>query len=423
MKKHLLLIALLTGIATQSVKSNSYVIDLSRMTFNNSFIYEIWDERNNIKIGELCKEFLHKHMPGDAQPIVRKQTIVVYPMSSGRVDLTNGLVLENGHFVAWNTRVTSSTEPHNMLMSYLPGESITAMPTQIFLDAGASRMTTKGNPTGRIQAVLRPKVLVDQRQGARNNVGQITENFTYRIVKIGTQYWLADNLRTSRYSNGEPIPTNIGGARSTRGPGQGTWANAMTPGVSLAYRTPGPDGRAEGWVNANDRAAAPTAARNKVGLLYNFHAVIGAPATTGRRIPREEIVDRISPKGWSIPRRSEFQQMLNYVLQTSAIQTVEGEGEAEEATRAGVASMFSVYGTNETGFSAAGNNTRNTAENSWGGGTMYHTIDSYRYNADGTGTAQHRTRVFIIRTHRENGNVAFTSRDTHASHYIRLIRD
>jgi uncharacterized protein (TIGR02145 family) len=59
------------------------------------------------------------------------------------------------------------------------------------------------------------------------NYGSVTDidGNVYPTVKIGEQEWMADNLRTTRYQNGEIIPNIIGNAEwiSTR---QGAWSHA-----------------------------------------------------------------------------------------------------------------------------------------------------------------------------------------------------
>jgi uncharacterized protein (TIGR02145 family) len=35
------------------------------------------------------------------------------------------------------------------------------------------------------------------------------EGNTYKIIQIGTQIWMQENLRTTRFTNGDPIPTTI----------------------------------------------------------------------------------------------------------------------------------------------------------------------------------------------------------------------
>ncbi len=40
---------------------------------------------------------------------------------------------------------------------------------------------------------------------ALNAVVKDVDGDTYRTVKIGTQVWLAENMKTNRYGNGDPI--------------------------------------------------------------------------------------------------------------------------------------------------------------------------------------------------------------------------
>jgi uncharacterized protein (TIGR02145 family) len=82
----------------------------------------------------------------------------------------------------------------------------------------------------------------------------------YKTVKIGSQVWMAENLKTTRYRNGDPIP-NV--ADNTE------WQN-LTTGAYSTY-------------NLN------------YGRLFNWYAV-----SDGRHI---------SPAGWHIPTDEEWEQL------------------------------------------------------------------------------------------------------------------
>lgn len=92
----------------------------------------------------------------------------------------------------------------------------------------------------------------------------------YHTVTIGTQVWLVENLRTTKYNDGTDIPlvTN-----------PSTWSTTLTP----AYC----------WYN-NDA----TAYKNSYGGLYNWYTI-----KTGK----------LAPVGWHIPTDSEFTILINYV--------------------------------------------------------------------------------------------------------------
>ncbi|MBM3706654.1 MAG: hypothetical protein FJW66_09040 [Actinobacteria bacterium] len=38
----------------------------------------------------------------------------------------------------------------------------------------------------------------------------LTDGNSYQIVKIGSQQWMAENLRVTHYLNGDPTPNVIG---------------------------------------------------------------------------------------------------------------------------------------------------------------------------------------------------------------------
>ncbi len=95
------------------------------------------------------------------------------------------------------------------------------------------------------------------------------EGNIYRVVKIGNQLWMAENLRTTKYNDDTNIPYVTDNA---------TWSTLTTP----AYC----------WY-ANNIAYKPTH-----GALYNWITI-----TT----------DRLCPTGWHVPTDSEFNTMELYL--------------------------------------------------------------------------------------------------------------
>lgn len=92
----------------------------------------------------------------------------------------------------------------------------------------------------------------------------------YGIVKIGRQMWLAENLKTSRYRNGDPIP-NITNEEK--------WENLVT-GACCNY--------------GND-----TKNGEIYGRLYNWYAI--------------NDYRTIAPIGWHVPTNDEWETLINYL--------------------------------------------------------------------------------------------------------------
>ena len=91
----------------------------------------------------------------------------------------------------------------------------------------------------------------------------------YDTVKIGTQFWLKQNLNTSHYKNGDPIPEITS---------QSLW-DGLTTGAWC-------------WYNNDSATYAAT-----YGKLYNWYAV---------NDPRG-----LAPEGWHIPSESEWLLLRN----------------------------------------------------------------------------------------------------------------
>jgi len=295
---------------------------------------------------------------------------------------------------------------------YAPsGEDVSERPTVIYLDPGAPRMTTRGDafdPTDRVATRLIPHLLRDERTGANIPGRGATEIETYRIVKIGTQFWFADNLRTTRWSDGTPIPTGMDNA--AWGPLDG-WGAGCAIAHAIPFGEPGA-GTISSWIDANSIEAAAVATRNRYGLLYNFHAITRTTASSTSESLAGQITDEISPDGWGVPTVNQLRLLFNYVYQSVAPTT----------GIVGLKAPFSASGTNESGFGANGNANR-TGAGAFATATYYFVIDTYLFSGNLSTRARHQVNIPIFRTHASAENIQWMLRDAAAGHYIRLVRD
>jgi uncharacterized protein (TIGR02145 family) len=102
-------------------------------------------------------------------------------------------------------------------------------------------------------------------------ISQVTdiEGNTYKTVQIGTQLWMAENLKTTRYNDGAPIPLVAGPE----------WYTMTTPGYC--------------WYNNNFKIFGKI-----YGPLYNWYAV-----ETGN----------LCPTGWHVPDDDEWTALTTYL--------------------------------------------------------------------------------------------------------------
>ena len=92
----------------------------------------------------------------------------------------------------------------------------------------------------------------------------------YPVVTIGTQTWMAANLKTTKYRNGKSIPPVSDSVQ---------WSLLKTPG----YCNP---------LNSSDMV-------NTYGRFYNWFAVTDT--------------DNIAPAGWHVPTDAEWATLMNYL--------------------------------------------------------------------------------------------------------------
>ena len=105
------------------------------------------------------------------------------------------------------------------------------------------------------------------------NISDVEGN-TYKTVYIGTQQWMAENLKTAKYSDGTII-SNVSGTSE--------W-NSLTTGAWSYY--------------GND-----VANNAKYGKLYNWYAV--SNTTNGNK--------NICPTGWHVPTDAEWTVLTDYL--------------------------------------------------------------------------------------------------------------
>ena len=101
-----------------------------------------------------------------------------------------------------------------------------------------------------------------------------SENNTYKTVFIGTQQWMAENLKVSKYSDGTTIPN-------------------ITDNTQWASNTTG------AWCYYDNNAAN----NSKYGKLYNWYAV--SKTTNGNK--------NVCPTGWHVPTDAEWTVLTDYL--------------------------------------------------------------------------------------------------------------
>jgi uncharacterized protein (TIGR02145 family) len=143
----------------------------------------------------------------------------------------------------------------------------------------------------------------------------------YKTVRIGSQWWMMENLRVTHYRNGDPIPNVTEG---------GAWI-ALSTG---AYCN-----------NQNDTLIAAV-----YGRLYNWYAVGDSR--------------NIAPEGWHVPTDDEWKQLEMYLgMSLDEVDNAgwRGTDEAGKLKEADTTHWVSpnISATNESGFTALPGGFRN----------------------------------------------------------------
>lgn len=206
-------------------------------SFESSYVQKVM--YNGKQIAEIAQEYIKS---------INAQTVVIYPCDeNGKADLTKGMTAD-GRTVVWDMSANTAT---------VTGEGSAAAAATVYLIDGEIAQDYDGETA---QTTISPDVIIDRRG---------TETETYTIVKIGTQYWMAENLRTKYFADGSAIVAFSETDDKT------VWSDNTTG----AYLV---NSEAD-WVKV-------------AGLLYNGYCVTSEKG--------------IAPDGWEVPTRTQLAALM-----------------------------------------------------------------------------------------------------------------
>lgn len=209
-------------------------------------VYRVMD--GGQQVAEVCLEYVRT--PDGSTD---EQMLVAYPIANDdKADLTKGFTLKDGGSLVWNKE--------NNTCTYTKGSG-SGVPSVIYLDNGhLSATTSNSTPYG---TDLEKYILKDKR-------GAETEQ--YDIVKIGTQYWMAENLRAAYLTSGSPMTYY----KSTQG---SQFSSTTLPANHIAF---------------DDTETSLSA----WGRMYNGYAVLSGS---------------LAPEGWSITSLDDWKTLKTYL--------------------------------------------------------------------------------------------------------------
>lgn len=163
----------------------------------------------------------------------------------------------------YQTGTTISKATATRLTARQPGDTIRNLTTNTEYRIAACAVNASGGESDTLSnAIIALPLLVQDADGN-----------TYSTVRIGSQTWTVEDLRTTKYNDGTPILHVTGNTE---------WINLVTPGYCYYENS------------------ANSIEQKKWGALYNWYAV-----NTGK----------LAPIGWHVPAYAEWTVLENYLIE------------------------------------------------------------------------------------------------------------
>ena len=169
----------------------------------------------------------------------------------------------------------------------------------------------------------------ESNSGSSSSTGKVTDicGNTYKTVKIGSQVWMAENLKCNKYDtesemSGSTIPVVTGRSKS--------------PGYIDATDK-------SNWTMIDERSENLSSDQiSKLGYLYNWAAVVGEPDSYEQKSEYSGHRQGICPNGWHVPSAKEFSVLVD---------AMGGNGSAGKAMKTKSGWFGNGNGTDSKGFS------------------------------------------------------------------------
>lgn len=221
----------------------TFVIDMDQCDFSGSDVYLCYSNSNQL-IAEICLEYI----PGYSE-ICRQRAKVIYPWIASQEIYERGIITN-----------TSGGIDHDG-KNYMAGNN--TVTSKLFIDSEGTFV----EETPEAEAVI---MWPDYTQDADNNI--------YKVVKIGRQYWLKENLKATQVMDTD---------RNVRNLQAGTDYITFIPGKETTY----------GW-------------------LYDYTGAVKNPKKSGFHL---------CPSGWHIPESGEWLELLRLVADKNDLKAVSPE--------------------------------------------------------------------------------------------------
>jgi uncharacterized protein (TIGR02145 family) len=166
-----------------------------------------------------------------------------------------------------NVLMNGNSAGTNRITNLAPPQETMDATTKGYVDALEDRITT-------LELLLGVATLSD------------VDGNTYEYVQIGTQIWMAENLKVTHYADGTPIDLVTNGT---------TWSNFSETDKAYCY------------YNNN--------AGNSYGALYTWAAATNGAESSSQNPSN---VQGVCPDGWHLPSDAEWEQLRDFIGSTGA---------------------------------------------------------------------------------------------------------